>query len=91
AWESTLTDLTTVLAAIKHNWRVEMWGEGYGLQTFRRYGESVKLGNNHLRSEKNITPTTIRIFTFELPTSELDYNPYIREAATGETQIMRQQ
>lgn len=91
AWESTLTDLTTVLAAIKHNWRVEMWGEGYGLQTFRRYGESVKLGNNHLRSEKNITPTTIRIFTFELPTSELEYNPYIREAATGETQIMRQQ
>jgi hypothetical protein len=70
----------TVLAAIKHNWRVELWGEGYGLQTFRRYGESVNLGENHKRSEKTITPGTPRRFTFEIPTSEQFYNPAIRDA-----------
>lgn len=64
--------------AIRYNWRVELWGEGYGLQTFRRWGKSVALGDNHLRSNKNITPTTKRVFTFEIPTSETMYNPWIR-------------
>ncbi len=87
AWKASLTDQVALLAAIKHNWRVEMWGEGYGLQTFRRYGEAVTLGDNHRRSEKNITPTTARVFTFELPTSELYYNPFIRE--TGDTKNLK--
>ena len=80
AWKESLTDEMTVLAAIKHNWRVELWGEGYGLQTFRRYGESVNLGENHKRSEKTITPGTPRRFTFEIPNSEQFYNPAIRDA-----------
>lgn len=77
-WKSALADQASLLAAIKYNWRVELWGEGYGLQTFRRYGESVVLGANHRRSNKNISPTQARVFTFELPSSELYYNPYIR-------------
>ncbi|MBR7153976.1 MAG: RagB/SusD family nutrient uptake outer membrane protein [Paludibacteraceae bacterium] len=77
-WKSALTDQASLLAAIKYNWHVELWGEGYGLQTFRRYGESVVLGANHRRSNKNISPTQARVFTFELPSSELYYNPYIR-------------
>lgn len=64
--------------AIRYNWRVELWGEGYGLQTFRRWGKTVNLGDNHLRSNKTLVPTTDRIFTFEIPTSESMYNPWIR-------------
>ena len=64
--------------AIQYNWRVELWGEGYGLETFRRWGESITLGDNHLRSNKTITPNTDRIFTFTIPTSETMYNPFIR-------------
>jgi hypothetical protein len=62
--------------------RVELWGEGYGLQTLRRYGEKVSLGDNHLRSNKEVDPSAARKFTFELPNSELYYNPYIRTTDT---------
>lgn len=81
AWKNGLTTNALVLQAIRHNWRVELWGEGYGLQTFRRFNESVTLGDNHLRTTKTISPTlpTPRYFTFELPTNELYYNPYIRD------------
>jgi hypothetical protein len=64
--------------AIRYNWRVELWGEGFGLQTFRRWGETVKLGDNHLRSNKELVPSTPRLFTVEIPTSETMYNPFIR-------------
>jgi hypothetical protein len=78
AYKATLTDATALATAIRYNWRVELWGEGYGLQTFRRWGESVTLGDNHLRSTKDaLVPTTDRIFTFVIPSSETNYNPYI--------------
>lgn len=68
--------------AIRYNWRVELWGEGYGLQTFRRWGKQVTLGSNHLRVNRDLVPTTERIFSFELPTNENRYNPYIRDKKT---------
>ena len=83
-WKAGLTDQTSLLAAIRYNWRIELWGEGYGLQTFRRFGEAVTLGDNHLRSTKTISPGTARVFTFEIPTSEEYYNPFIRLADTKE-------
>jgi len=61
-------------AAIIYNWRVEMWGEGYGLQTFRRLTKSVKLGTNHLdRGDTDISVD--EQFQCEIPTSEYRYNP----------------
>ena len=78
-YKATLSsDHVALGEAIRYNWRVELWGEGYGLQTFRRWGQTVNLGENHLRSNKTITPNTDRVFTFEIPTSEQMYNPYIR-------------
>ncbi len=78
AYKSTLANVDSLSEAIRYNWRVELWGEGYGLQTFRRWGKSVKLGSNHLRSTNDpIVPTTDRVFTFEIPSSETNYNPYI--------------
>lgn len=77
-WKNNLSD-GDLLATIKHNWRVELWGEGYALQTFRRYQERVTLGDNHLRSDKELDPSTARVYTFEIPTSEEYYNPYLRD------------
>ena len=69
--------------AIRYNWRVELWGEGYGLQTFRRWGAEVELGDNHLRSEKKQSPEKNSYqYTFPLPSSETRYNPYIRSTTT---------
>ena len=90
-WKGTVADETSLLEAIRHNWRVELWGEGYGLQTFRRFGQTVTLGTNHKRSDKELVPTKERIFTFELPTGELYYNPYIRQEDASDAKIMRKQ
>lgn len=87
-FKSGLTDAEQLKNAIRYNWRVELWGEGYGLQTFKRWNETVKLGQNHLRTNKNISPTaTPRVFTFELPTSETRYNPFI----SNTTDLVKQQ
>ncbi len=85
-WKGTLSSEATMLAAIKQNWRVELWGEGFGLQTFRRYGEVVTIGDNHLRPERNLSPTAARRFTFELPISEYYYNPSLR-TSKDQTQL----
>jgi len=46
-WLAGLTG-TNLKEALIYNWRVEMWGEGYGLQTLRRLNKSVALGTNHV-------------------------------------------
>ena len=74
--------------AIRYNWRVELWGEGRGLQTFRRWGKEVTLGDNHLsgmKKGKSISPFQSFIMTFEIPPSETMYNPFIRD--TQETEL----
>lgn len=74
------------------NWRLEMWGEGYGLQTFRRlsynyYDETaprekdkVYRGANHMfNAGKSIEYTDEIIYTMAIPSSEYDYNPYMQD------------
>ena len=78
AYKATLTDSKVLEEAIYYNWRVELWGEGYGLQTFRRRNVTVSIGDNHLRANKDpLDPNTERVFTYEIPSSEMNYNPYI--------------
>lgn len=90
-WKATLTG-DALLAAIRYNWRVEMWGEGFGLQTFRRFNESVTLGENHLRSDKTLTPSNPPLtYYFDLPSSEYTYNPFVRDAEVEETSVMKHQ
>ena len=86
-WQAGMANEISLLDAIEHNWRVEMWGEGYGLQTFRRYGNNRTLGENHKRAKKDISPTTARVFTFEIPNSEQYYNPFFR--TTDDTKNLR--
>ena len=70
---------STLKDAIRYNWRVELWGEGYGLQTFRRSGIAVTLGANQFRKDQSISPYTPIQFTFVIPSSETNYNPFIRQ------------
>ena len=85
-WKSTLGDTKTVLEEIRYNWRVELWGEGFAMQTFRRFAVPVTLGENHkTRSKKTINvndPENARKFTMEIPNDEQYYNPYLRDTQT---------
>jgi len=79
----TTADFTTWLTAtgikdaLIYNWRVEMWGEGYGLQTLRRLTKSVSLGTNHISrasAEINIL-SDYEHYQCAIPSSETSYNP----------------
>ena len=78
-WLGNLNNSDAVKDALVYNWRVEMWGEGYGLQTLRRLAKTVKLGSNHLSrqdAEINIEDAnTAEQFMCEIPNSEIRYNP----------------
>ena len=77
AWLATLTG-DALKDAIAYNWRVEMWGEGYGLQTLRRLTKTVKLGKNHLtRADQDVTVESAEYIKYqcEIPSTEYRYNP----------------
>jgi hypothetical protein len=77
AWLGTLSG-DALKKAIAYNWRVEMWGEGYGLQTLRRLTKTVTLGTNHLdRGEQNVSVEGAEhiMYQCEIPTTETRYNP----------------
>lgn len=81
-WKAGLNH-SNLLAELEYNWRVEMWGEGYGLQTFRRLGRETitkdqprKRGGNHCANAgSNMEPG--EEYTFQMPSSEGSYNPKI--------------
>lgn len=77
-WLGTLSG-DALKNAIAYNWRVEMWGEGYGLQTLRRLTKSVKLGSNHLsRSNQELAAAgEMEKYQCQIPVSEARYNPYL--------------
>ena len=93
-FKATLTDATSIAQELYRNWRLEMWGEGYGLQTFRRlsylykddtHGEQDKVyrGSNHLYNPSKAIEYTDEkseaIYTMTIPSSETTYNPYMQE------------
>ncbi len=70
-----------LLAAIELNWRVELWGEGYGLMTFRRIAPETsgdtkrKRGANHASDGgADIDPNATK-FIYQIPSGETSYNP----------------
>lgn len=69
-----------LLKALYYNWRMEMWGEGYGLQTFRRLGvefdERKRGGSHDSNPGGRVKPTDVN-FNMDIPTSEAIYNPNI--------------
>ena len=70
-----------LLMAIEDNWRIELWGEGYGLQTFRRLSAETtvdgrKRGGNHASEAGAKMDATAAKFVFRIPSSETSYNPH---------------
>ncbi len=70
-----------LLSAIELNWRVELWGEGYGLMTFRRIAPETsgdtkrKRGDNHASDAgADIDPNAAK-FIYQIPSGETSYNP----------------
>ena len=63
--------------ALVYNWRVEMWGEGYSLQTLLRLQGDRTLGSNHINRKTKKLLSTDYTLTFAIPTSETRYNPFI--------------
>ena len=82
SWKGTLTG-TALLDAIHYNWRVELWGEGYAWQTFRRLSTFVVRGSNHAfrpgeTIEKSSDPGSAiadDFFCLVVPPDEIQYNP----------------
>ena len=91
AYKASLADPDTLVQALILNWRVEMWGEGYGLQTFRRLTthkyryyneetasieEKVRRGANHVYNKgTEIVYDNETTYTMQIPASETNYNP----------------
>ncbi|MBQ8722371.1 MAG: RagB/SusD family nutrient uptake outer membrane protein [Paludibacteraceae bacterium] len=73
---STLTD-DNLLKQLYFNWRVELWGEGRGLLTFKRFGsdlpDKLRGGNHYYYPEKEMSYADPEV-TFTLPSSEFAYN-----------------
>ena len=68
---------SNLLDAIYDNWRIEMWGEGYALQTFRRLGVEKTRGGNHASDAGSKVQPTDPKYTFQVPSSESTYNPNV--------------
>lgn len=59
---------------IYYNWRVEMWGEGRALATYKRFGGRKTRGNNHYNGAgEEVSVTDIRL-TFQTPNGEINTN-----------------
>ncbi len=71
-YKSSLNSQDAVAASVLYNWRVEMWGEGYGLQTFRRLQKTKTIGQNQFRNGQQLTADYK--LTLIIPSSEYTYN-----------------
>ena len=75
-----LTDPAKLRDAIIYNWRVEMWGEGYGLETFRRWFEVPRSrGGNHDYASGQAIKASDSKYNMQIPSSESTYNPNVKE------------
>jgi len=75
---ASLSNEANLKEALIYNWRVEMWGEGYGLETFRRWNISGRMrGDNHYYGYKKAIAATEDRFNMNIPSGEATYNPYV--------------
>ena len=62
-------------------WRVEMWGEGKSLMTFKRFKKNATLSadNDYYKDQGTIDYDSPK-FIFRIPNQELQYNPSMKDA-----------
>lgn len=72
-------DKETLLNQLYYNWRVEMWGEGRGLMTMKRFKATVTRGSNDATplATKEIKWDDSRLY-FAIPERETTNNPNIQ-------------
>ena len=90
---ATLATPSVFIQELIRNWRLELWGEGYGLQTFRRLSshsyrwynentdteeEKIRRGANHLYNAGKEMDYTDDTYTMQIPASETNYNPNLK-------------
>lgn len=66
-----------LLETIYYNWRVEMWGEGKGLLTMKRFQKTVTLGENNLYHKNEQLSWDDERLTFTIPQREIANNPLL--------------
>lgn len=68
-----------LLENIYYNWRVEMWAEGRGLLTLKRFHKSMVRGdNNYALTGETISYDDSRLI-FEIPEREVTNNPNLQK------------
>ena len=64
---------------VYYNWRVEMWAEGRGLLTLKRFHKSMVRGdNNYALTGETISYDDSRLI-FEIPEREVTNNPNLQK------------
>lgn len=81
-----------LLAEIEYNWRVELWGEGYSLMTFRRLSAETperRRGANHgANGGSKMEAGSSHIFV--MPSAEGSYNPSVNQAPRRSPKQLKQ-
>lgn len=72
-WKASLSNGGLLREAIGYNWRVELWGEGFGLQTLRRFTKEMQRGDNHLRMPGATIKATDPELRLIIPSNEYVY------------------
>ena len=79
-FEAKLSNEADLTNAVILNWRIEMWGEGYGLETFRRWYQYPRTrGGNHDYAPGKTIKATESSYNMQIPSSESTYNPNVKE------------
>ena len=69
-----------MLDEIFFNWRVEMWGEGKSLQTFKRFKKDIVCPANDKYGQLGTITAGSKSLIFAIPLQELNYNPLMKDA-----------
>lgn len=70
-----------LLDELFYEWRVEMWGEGKSLMTFKRFKKDIETSaeNDYFNEQGHIPYDSDKII-FKIPNYELQYNPLMKDA-----------
>lgn len=68
-------DAEQLLETIYFNWRLEMWGEGRGLMTMKRFKKTVTRGSNDFAYPGTAISYDDSRLYFEIPENEITNNP----------------
>lgn len=70
-----------LLDEIFFEWRVEMWGEGKSLMTFKRFKKNIETtADNDYFNEQGTIPYNSDKLIFKIPNQEFQYNPNMKYA-----------